>query len=123
MIAQIDLGCSDALFPLLDDIDDHVEMWDALKARLDNDSMHLGSTRVLRKIGASRPSPDETVTQYFHKLIPFHKKLIGTAKHTTDDGMKIHTFTTLSNSNAMVIHILELRIPAATASRTTRVSV
>jgi hypothetical protein len=64
---------------------------------------------------ASRPSPDETVTPYFSKLIAFQKKLIGTTKNITGDAMNTYIFTTLSNSYEMTIQILEQRIPAPTA--------
>jgi len=116
-IALIHLGCCDELLPLIDDIDDPVEMWEALRDRLDNASTKLGRTQVLRKFTASRPSPDETVTQYFTKLIAFRKKLIGTTENITDDAMKTHIFTTLSNSYETTIQILEQRIPAPTAQQ------
>jgi hypothetical protein len=61
-LAQIHLGCCDELLPLIDDIDDPVEMWEALRDRLDNASTKVGRTQVLRKFTASRPMPDETVT-------------------------------------------------------------
>jgi len=69
--------------------------------------MKLGCTQVLRKFTASRPSTDETVTQYFTKLIAFRKKLIGTTENITDDAMKTLIFTTLSNSYETTIQILE----------------
>jgi len=72
-------------------------MWEALMDRLDNASTKLSRTQVLRKFTVSRPSPAETVTQYFTKLIAFHKKLIGTTKNISDDTMKTHIFTTLPN--------------------------
>jgi hypothetical protein len=52
-----------------------VEMWEALRDRLDNASMKLGHTQVLRKFTTSRPLPDEMVTQYFTKLIAFSKRV------------------------------------------------
>jgi hypothetical protein len=114
-IALIHVRCCDELFPLIDDVDDHVEMWEALWDRLDNASMKLGHTQVLRKFTASCPSPDKTVTHYFTKLISFRKKLISTTKNITDDAMKTHIFTTLSNSYETTIHIVEQRIPAPSA--------
>jgi len=36
VIALIHLGCCDELLPLIDDFDDRVEMWEALRDRLDN---------------------------------------------------------------------------------------
>jgi hypothetical protein len=92
-------------------------MWETLRDRLDNASTKLGRTQVLWKFTASRPSPDETVTQYFTKLIAFRKKLIGTTENITDDAMKTHIFTTLSNSYETTIQILEQRIPAPTAQQ------
>ena len=106
-LAQIHLGCCDELLPLIDIINDPVEMWEALRDRLDNASTKLGRTQVLRKFTASRPLADETVTQYFTKLIAFRKKLIGTTENITDDAMKTHIFTTLSNSYETTIQILE----------------
>ena len=64
---------------------------------------------------ASQPSPDETVTQYFGKLIAFRKKLMGATKTITDDAMKTHNFTTLCNSYETTIQILEQQIPMPTA--------
>ena len=43
-LAQIHLGCCDELLPLIDDIDDPTEMWEALRDRLDNASTKLGRT-------------------------------------------------------------------------------
>jgi len=116
-LAQIHLGCCEELLPLINDIDDPVEMWEALWDRLDNALMKLSRTQVLRKFTASRPSPDETVTKYITKLIAFRKKLIGTTENITDDAMKTHIFTTLSNSYETTIQILEQRIPAPTAQQ------
>jgi len=84
-LAQIHLGCCDELLPLIVNIDDPVEMWEALRHQLENGSTKLGHTQVLRKFTASRPSPDETVTQYLTKLIAFHTKLISTTENLTDD--------------------------------------
>jgi hypothetical protein len=92
-------------------------MWEALRDRLDNASTKLCRTQVLRKFTASRPSPDQTVTQYFTTLIAFCKKLIGTTENITDDARKTHIFTTLSNSYEKAIKILEQRIPAPTAQQ------
>jgi hypothetical protein len=72
---------------------------------------------VLWKFTASRPSQDETVTQYFTKLIAFRKKLIGTTENITDDAMKTHIITTLSKSYETIIQILEQRIPAPTTQQ------
>jgi hypothetical protein len=116
-LAQIHLGCCDELLPLINDIDNPVEMWEALRERLDNASTKLDRTQVLRDFTTSRPSPDETVTQYFTKQIAFSKKLIGTTENITDDAMKTHIFTTLSNSYETTIHILEQRIPTPTAQQ------
>jgi hypothetical protein len=87
-------------------------MWDALRDRLDNASTKLGRTQVLRKFTTFRPSPDETASQYFTKLIAFCKKLIGTTENITNDAMETHIFTTLSTSYETTIQILEQRIPA-----------
>ena len=116
-LAQIHLRCCDELLPLIDDIDDPVEMWEALRDRLDNVSTKLGRTQVLQKFTSSRPSPDEMVTQYFTKLIAFCKKLIGTTENITDDAMKTHIFTTLPNSHETTVQILEQRIPSPTAQQ------
>jgi hypothetical protein len=116
-LAQIHLKYCDELLPLIDDIDHPVGMWEALRDRLDNASMKLGRTQVLRKFTACRPSPDETVTQYFTKLITFRKRQIGTTEHITDDAMKTHIFTTQSNSYETTIQIVEQRIPTPTAQQ------
>jgi len=106
-LAQIHLGCCDELLPLIDNIDNPVEMWEALWDQLDNVSMKVGCTQVLRKFTASRPLPDKTVTQYFTKLIALCKKLIGTTENITNNPMKTHIFTTPSNSYETTIQILE----------------
>jgi hypothetical protein len=116
-LAQIHLGCCDELLPLIDDIDDPVEMWEALTNRLDNASTKLGRTQVLQKFTASRLSQDETVTQYFTKLIAFHQKLVNTTENITDDAIKTHLFTTLSNSYETTIQIHEQLILAPTAQQ------
>jgi hypothetical protein len=101
----------------VDDIDDPVEKWEVLRNSLENASTKLGRTQVLRKFTACRPSPDETVTHYFTKQIALRKKLIGTTENITDDVMKTHIFTTLSNSYETTIQIFEQRIPAPTAKQ------
>jgi hypothetical protein len=57
------------------------------------------------------------VTQYSTKLIAFRKKLIGTTENITNDAMKTHIFTALSNSYETTIQILEQRIPNPTAQQ------
>ena len=105
-IALSYLGCCDELLPLIDNIDAHVEMCEALRDQLDNASTNLGGTQELPHLTASRPSPDETVTQYFTKPIAIRKKLIGTTENITVDTKKTHIFTTLSNSYEATIQIL-----------------
>jgi hypothetical protein len=116
-LAQIHLGCGDEFLPHIDDIDDAVEMCEPLRDRLVNASMKLGRIQVQRKFTASRPSPEETVTQFFTKQIALCKKLIGTTENVTDDAMKTHIFTHLSNSYQTTIQILEQRIPAPKAQQ------
>jgi len=116
-LAQIHLGCCDKLLPLINDINDPLEMWEERRDRLDNASTKLGRSQVLRKFTASRPSRDETVTQYFAKLITFHKKIIGTTENITDDTMKTQIFTNLSNSYETTIQSLLKQIPAPIAQR------
>jgi hypothetical protein len=115
--ALIYLGWCDELLPLIDDIGDPVDMWEALRGQLDNASRKLGRTKVLRKITTSRPSPDETVSQYFTTLIVFRTKLIGNTKNITNDGMKTHMFTTVSNSYETTIQIIVQLIPTPTAEQ------
>jgi len=62
-IALIHIGCSNQLHPLIDDIDNPVEMWEELRDRLDNASTKLGCTQAMWKSTASPSSPDETVTK------------------------------------------------------------
>jgi len=97
-LAQIHLRCSDELLPLIDDLNDPMEMWEPLGDRLDNASTKLGRTQVLRKFTTSPPSPSETVTQYCTKSIAFRKKLIGTTENNTVDVIKTHIFTALCHS-------------------------
>jgi hypothetical protein len=94
-----------------------VEMWTALRDWLDKPSTKLGRAQVLQKFTASQPSRDETVTQVFTTLITFPKKRIGTTKDITDDAIKTHIFTTLSNSYETTIHMLQQRIHAPTAQQ------
>jgi len=115
--AQMDLRCCGKHLPLIDDIHDPVEMWQLLRNRLDSASTKLGRTQVLRKFTASRPSPDQMVIQEFCKLITMREKLIGSTENITDDDMKTHIFTHLSNSYETTIQILEQRIPAPTAQQ------
>jgi len=112
VIALIYVGCCDELLPLIDDINIPMEMWKPLRDRLDNASMNVVRTQVLRKFTASRPLPDDTVTQDFNKLMVFPKKLIGSRENITDDTMKTHIFTTLYTSYEMIIQMLEQWIPA-----------
>jgi hypothetical protein len=116
-LAQIHCGCYDQLLPLIDDINDPVQLWEAFRDRLDNAPMKLGWTQVLRKFTASRPSPEEMVTQYCTKSITFQMKLIGRTENITDDPMKTHINTTLSNSYETTIQILEQRIAASMAQQ------
>jgi hypothetical protein len=109
VLAHIHLECCNELLPLIDDINDPVEMWEALRNRLDNASTKLGRTQVLRKFTSSRPSPDAMVTLYFTKLMAFRNKLIGTTKNITDDAMKTQIFTTLAKSYETTIQLLEQR--------------
>jgi hypothetical protein len=71
----------------------------------------------VQKFTVSRPSPDETMTQFLTTLIAFCKKWIGTTENITDDAMTTHIFTTLSNSYEITIQILEQWIPAHTAQQ------
>jgi len=114
-LAQIYLRHCDELLPLIYNINNSVEMWEALRDRFDNASTKLGRTQVLPKFTASPPSQDEIVTLYFPKLIAFRKKLISTTENITDDTIKTRIFTTLSNSYETTIQILEQRIPAPMA--------
>ena len=52
-IALIHLGCCNELLPLINDNDDPVEMWEALRDRPDNASTKLGCTQVQRKFTTS----------------------------------------------------------------------
>ena len=94
-IPLIHLRCCDELLPLINNINDPMEMWEALRDRLNTALMKHARTQLLRKFTPSRPSPDEMVTHYFPKIIPIYKKSIGTTENTTNDAMKIHIFTTL----------------------------
>jgi len=86
-VAQLLLGCCVELLPLIYDIEDRMETWEPLRHRLDSPSGKHGCTQALRKFTAFRPSPDETVTKYFSKLINFCKKLIATTDNITDGAM------------------------------------
>jgi len=114
VLGHIPLGCCNELLPLIDDINDPMEMWEALRNRLDNSSTKLSRTQVVRKFTSSRPSPDAMVTLYFTKLMAFRNKLIGTTENITDDAMKTQIFTTLAKSYETTIQILEQRNTAPT---------
>ena len=75
-VAQIHVGCTDDLLPCIYHIDDPVEIWQTLQRRVDNTTNQVGQTRIVRKFHALHPSTDETITQYFTKLIDLRKKLI-----------------------------------------------
>jgi hypothetical protein len=61
-IALIYLGCCDDILPLINNVNDPVVIWDAFCNRLNNATGRLGQTQVLRKITASQPPSEETVT-------------------------------------------------------------
>jgi hypothetical protein len=88
-MALIYTGCSDDLLPIIDDVDDPVEMWESLQNRFDNAATLVGRTRILRNFAASWPLTDEMITQYFTRLIAFRKKLIGTTEQISAETMKI----------------------------------
>jgi hypothetical protein len=95
-------------------MDDSVETWEAHSNQLENSSTNLRRTNVLGKLTTIQPSPDETVTQYFAKLITFCRKLIGTTKYLTDDTINTPIFTTVSISYETTLKILEQQIPCPT---------
>jgi hypothetical protein len=90
-------------------------MWQALRDGLDNASMKLSHTQVLRKFTTSQQSPDKMVTQYVTKSITICQKLIGNTENITHDAMKTRIFTILSKSYEMTIQIHEQRILAPMA--------
>jgi len=116
-IARIILGCCNELLPLIDDIDDPVEMRETPRDQLDNASTKLGRPQVRRKFTTYERSRDKTVTQYLTKPTAFRMQLLGTTENITNDAKKTHMFTTLSNSYEMTIQILEQCISAPTAKQ------
>jgi hypothetical protein len=111
----IHLGCCDELLPFIDDIEDPVDIFEALTHRLGNSSTYLCRTHVLHMFSPSRPWPDETVPHYFTKRFTIQKEMIGSTQNIIDDTMKIPVFTTQSSSYETTIEFL--------ASATTLVSV
>ena len=91
---------------------DPVEMCEAVRDLYDNASTKFGCTNILKMFTASRPSPDETLTQHFAEPNPFWKKLIGTTDNITEDAMETNIFTPLSNSFESTIQILQQGFPA-----------
>jgi hypothetical protein len=82
-------------------------MCEALWDQLDIVSKKLGRTQVMRKITSSQLLQDETVTPFFTTLLAFWQKLIGRTENSTDDTMKTHIFTTLSNLYETTTQILQ----------------
>jgi hypothetical protein len=64
-----------------------VELWEALSNRLNHSSTKFGRTKVLRKFTISRPSPDDTVIQYFTEPMASRKKLICINTKIAEDAM------------------------------------
>ena len=117
VIALIDLACSVKLVPLIENINDHLEMCEAIWDQLNTGSTKLGPTKVLKRFTASRSLPNRTVPQYPTNLIALCKKLIITSENITNDTMKTPIINTLSNSYETIIQILEQRIPTPTAQQ------
>jgi len=109
-VAQIHVGCTDDLLPCIYHIDDPVEIWQTLQRRVDNTTNQVGQTRIVRKFHALHPSTDETITQYFTKLIDLRKKLIWSAKAISDKTMKTHIFFAIPKEFETTIKILEQQI-------------
>jgi hypothetical protein len=61
-IAQIHLGCTDDLFPWIDNIDDPVEMWQTLHGQLDNMTNQVSQTQIVCRFHALRPLKEEKIT-------------------------------------------------------------
>jgi len=66
-IALIQLECCHEPLPHIDNVDDPVEMWEALRDWVHNAATTLGRTQVLGKFTACRLSWHKRVTQYFTK--------------------------------------------------------
>jgi hypothetical protein len=114
-MALLYTGCSNDLLAWIDDIDDPAEMWETLQSRLDNAASQVGRTQILRKFATARLSCDKKITQYLTRQIAIRKKLIVTPEQISEETMKTHIFTTLSNEFEMTIKILERLIPPPTA--------
>jgi hypothetical protein len=102
-LARIHLGCCDELLPLIVDIDDSLEMWEAIRDGHFKATKILSGTRILQKFTASWPSPDEMVTPYLPKLLAFRKMLIAPTANLTNDARRTHFFTPFANSYETII--------------------
>jgi hypothetical protein len=97
----------DKLLPLIDDINDSVQVSNALSDRFDDASTDLGQIYVVWKFTTCQPSPDRKVNQYCIEPITFGKKLIGTTDNITDDTMKTRILKMLPNSYQQTVQILQ----------------
>jgi hypothetical protein len=116
-LAFMYLSCSDEILPYISHIDDAAEMWEALKNRLDQAASTIGRMQILQKFTASRLREDETLTQYFTRLLDYRTQLIGTPEEISDSSLRTHIFTTLPEEFALVIKILEHQTPLPTAQQ------
>jgi len=116
-ISQIDLCFTDHLLPLINNIDNPVEMWQTLQGGLGNMTNQVGQTQISRKFHAPRQSKDRKITQYFTRLIDLCKKLMGSPKAISDETMKSHIFSTIPNEFKTTIQILKQQTPVPTAQQ------
>jgi hypothetical protein len=110
--AQIYMGCSDYLLAYIKNIDDPAEMWEILQNRLNNTTIKIGRTQILRSFHASRPIKDEGIEKYFTRLLDYRNELIGTPEEITDETLNTHIFTTVPKEYEMSIKIFEHQTPA-----------
>jgi hypothetical protein len=97
----------DKLLPLIDDINDSVQVSKALSDWFDDASTDLGQIYVVWTFTTCQSSPDRMVNQYCIEPITFGKKLIGTTDNITDDTMKTRILKMLPNSYQQTVQILQ----------------
>jgi len=114
-IALIPLGCCDELLPLIDNINDPVEMWEAFSdgaQQCCNKTRSYPSPAKVHRVSTIARRNRHTVLYQTNRLpqgADWHHQ------NLTDDVMKRLIFTTLSDSYETTILILQQRIPASTA--------
>ncbi|KAF8252512.1 hypothetical protein K440DRAFT_646035 [Wilcoxina mikolae CBS 423.85] len=89
-------------------------MWHTLQEHLDNTTTIIGRTALFRKFHASRPPKDQSLQDYFNKLRDFHHQLARSIEAISDDELRTHIYTTMSEQYTITVKILQHQTPIPT---------